>query len=114
MRLGAPAVAEIKSQLLGSLRTVPKTILERGRQAVDLIAAVQRCSARFKITWFRNGVLTSRRFGCERPCGKDGHVQTTSYSDQLPLDFLAASRSRSDPCCLALATGTAAGRGRRR
>ena len=32
---------EIKSQLLGSLRTVPKTIFERGRQAVDLIAEVQ-------------------------------------------------------------------------
>src|SRR5271169_4511746 len=57
MRLGAPAVAEIKSQLLGSLRTVPKTILERGRQAVDLIAAVQRFSARLKITWFSHAEI---------------------------------------------------------
>ena len=50
MRLGALMADEIKSQLLGSLRTVPKTILERGRQAVDLIAALQRFLARFKIT----------------------------------------------------------------
>ena len=53
MRLGAPLVDEIKSQLLGSLRTVPKTILEHRRQAVDLIAAVQRFSGWFEITWFR-------------------------------------------------------------
>ena len=48
MRLGAPLADEIKSQLLGSLRTVPKTMLERDRQAVDLIAAVQRSSGRSK------------------------------------------------------------------
>jgi len=52
LRLGATIVDEIKSQLLDSFRTVPKTVVERGRQAVDLIAAVQRFSARFKITWF--------------------------------------------------------------
>jgi hypothetical protein len=52
MRLGALMADEIKSQLLGSPRTVPKTILEHGRQAVDLIAAVQRFSGWFKITWF--------------------------------------------------------------
>jgi len=40
MRYGALVADEIKSQLLGSLRTVPKTTLERGRQAVDLIATV--------------------------------------------------------------------------
>jgi hypothetical protein len=52
MRLGATMVDEIKSQLLDSLRTVPKTVVARERQAVDLIAAVQRRSARFKITRF--------------------------------------------------------------
>jgi len=57
MRLGALMADEIKSQLLGSLRTVPKTILERRRQAVDLIAAVQPFLARFKITHFRHSSL---------------------------------------------------------
>ena len=52
MRFGAPLADEIKSQLLGSLRTVPKTVLERERQTVDLIVAVRRFSGRFKITWF--------------------------------------------------------------
>ena len=66
MRSGAPLVNEIKSQLLCALRedlpeqpypgieatsvAVPKTSLERRRQAVDLIAPIQPFSARFKST----------------------------------------------------------------
>ena len=65
--LGATIVDEIKSQLRQSLRTVPKTILEHGRQAVDLIAAVQRFSGwlgshdfhtRAGQDYVRNGLLS--------------------------------------------------------
>jgi|SRR5271166_1382213 len=56
MRLGALLVDEIKSHLIGSPRSVPRAILECGRQAVNLIAAARRFSARFKTTQLRHGV----------------------------------------------------------
>src|SRR5271166_4733486 len=52
LRLGALMADRLRVSCSADSSTVPKTILERERQAVDLIAAVQRISVRFKITWF--------------------------------------------------------------
>ena len=61
MRLGALMADEIKSQLLRSLCLVPKIILAGGRQAIDLIAAVQRFRSGSKPVRSRYSIGLKRR-----------------------------------------------------